>query len=232
MRRGDSDRSLKRTVEGDFPFSGLPSLWIKHPCKFPILEIPQLPGDDWSLPGEEEQLQVLRQIAHLVGGEERAADVVLAERDSGFLAVERKAHWLKDDRLLAEEIRNHSGALLIVDPENLQNASVGEEGSCARTVGRAQLMDILQDRPELNAIAGHEREGALNWRQRPEGGEFIEEIEDRRGRPDRRPGELGEALRHEQAQPARIGREPIGRQHKEDCGRAFLQISEAEIRAT
>ena len=53
-------------------------------------------------------------------------------------------------------------------------------------------MDVLQDRPELDAVAGHEGEGALDRRQRPEGGEFIEEIEDRRGG---RTGDLASSAR-------------------------------------
>ncbi len=59
-------------------------------------EIPQLPGDDRPLADEEEQLQVLWQVAHSVGGEKRTADMVLAKRDSRFFAVERAAHRLKD----------------------------------------------------------------------------------------------------------------------------------------
>ena len=89
-------------------------------------------------------------------------------------------------------------------------------------------MDVLKDRPELDAIAGHEREGALDRRQAPEGGEFVEKVEDR---PRRRPRELGEALRHQEAQPARIGRQPIRRQDEKDRGRPFLEIGETKIRA-
>jgi hypothetical protein len=38
-------------------------------------------------------------------------------------------------------------------------------------------MGILQDRPELDAIAGHQRKGALDRPEGSEGGEFLEQIE-------------------------------------------------------
>ena len=97
--------------------------------------------------------------------------MVLAERDSGFFAIERAAHRLKDDRLLSEKIGNQPGALMIVDAEDLQDAGVGEEGAGALAIGRAQLMDVLQDRPELDAVAGHEGEGALDRREPARAGE-------------------------------------------------------------
>ncbi len=81
---------------------------IEAPSELAVLKISQLSRDDRPLPGEEEQLQVLREVAHVVRGEERPADMVLAEGDSGFLAVERQAHRLKNDRLLAERPRSPS----------------------------------------------------------------------------------------------------------------------------
>ena len=64
-----------------------------------------------------------------------------------------------------------------------------------------------------------------------EGGEFIEQIEDRRCRLGWIARHVGEALRDEQAQPARIGREAIGRQDEEDGDVAAFQIGKAEIRS-
>lgn len=101
------------------------------------------------MPGEEEQLRVLWQIAHLVGSQERAADMVLGKREAGLFAVERPAHRLKDDGLLAEQIRDQPGAVVIVDAEDLQDAGVGEEGAGALAVGGAELMDNGAD-----ALAG------------------------------------------------------------------------------
>ena len=43
-------------------------------------------------------------------------------------------------------------------------------------------MNVLQDRPELDAVAGHEAHGALDGGEVAEGGELIEQIEDRHGR--------------------------------------------------
>ena len=104
-----------------------------------ILEISELPRDDRPLPREEEQLRILGQVAHFVGGEERASDMMLAERDSGLFAIERPAHRLKDDGLLAQEVGNHPGAVVIVDAEDLQDAGVGEESAGALAVCGAQL---------------------------------------------------------------------------------------------
>ena len=41
---------------------------------------------------------------------------------------------------------------MIVDPEDLEDTGVGQEGAGALPVGGAELVDVLQDRPELDAI--------------------------------------------------------------------------------
>ena len=40
-------------------------------------------------------------------------------------------------------------------------------------------MDVLEDRPELDAIAGHETHGAFDRRQMAQRRELIEQIENR-----------------------------------------------------
>ncbi|NKX17513.1 hypothetical protein HGG75_28310 [Ochrobactrum pseudogrignonense] len=64
-----------------------------------------------------------------------------------------------------------------------------------------------------------------------EGGELIQQIEDRHGWLGRIAGHVGETLSDEQAQPARIGRKAIGRQDEEDGDVAALEIGKAEIGA-
>ena len=64
-----------------------------------------------------------------------------------------------------------------------------------------------------------------------EGGEFIEQIEDRHSRLGGIAGHVGKALRDEQAQPARIGGQAIGRQDEEHRDVAALEIGKAEIGA-
>src|SRR3546814_5812777 len=78
------------------------------------------------------------------------------ERYAGFLRVDRAAHGLEHDRLLAEQIGDELGAVVIVDPEYLQDAGVGQEGAGAALVERAELVNVLQDRPELDAVTGHQ----------------------------------------------------------------------------
>ena len=90
-------------------------------------------------------------------------------------------------------------------------------------------MNVLQDGPELYAIAGHEAHCALDWGQVAEGGELIQQVEDRHGRLGGVARHVGQALRDEQTQPAGIGGEAIGRQDEEHRDVAALEISKAEI---
>ncbi|CAH0499274.1 hypothetical protein NVSP9465_04373 [Novosphingobium sp. CECT 9465] len=92
-------------------------------------------------------------------------------------------------------------------------------------------MNVLQDRPELDAVAGHEAHSALDGFEAAEGGELIEQEQDGAGGGGRRARQIGQPLRQHQAQPPGIGGEPIGRQHQIDgCG-LRLHIGEGEIRA-
>src|SRR3546814_12844876 len=66
-------------------------------------------------------------------------------------------------------------SVVIVDPEYLQHAGVGQEGAGAALIERAELVDILQDGPELNAVAGHQAHGAFDGFKAAERGELIEQ---------------------------------------------------------
>src|SRR3546814_5710482 len=98
-----------------------------------------------------------------------------SKRYAGFLRVDRAAHRFEHDRLLAEQIGDELGAVVIVDPEYLQHAGVGQEGAGAALIERAELVDILQDGPELNAVAGHQAHGAFDGFKAAERGELIEQ---------------------------------------------------------
>ena len=69
---------------------------------------------------------------------------------------------------------------MIVDAKDLQDAGVAQEGAGALAIGGAELVDILEDRPELDAIARHQAHGALDGGQVAEGGEFIQQVQHRR----------------------------------------------------
>ena len=125
-----------------------PSRRIEHPGEFSILKIPQFPGDDWPLSGDEQQLAGLRHVADLIGRQKGPADMLLADSYAGGLGIQRPTHGLKDDGFLSEEIGDQAGAIVIVDAEDLEDAGVGKEGPGALAVGGAQLMDVLEDRPE------------------------------------------------------------------------------------
>ena len=74
---------------------------------------------------------------------------------------------------------------------------------------------ILQDRPELDAIAGHQAHRPLDRGEVAEGGELIEQVEDRGRGLARRSHHVLQALRDHQAKPAGIGSQASGRQHQE-----------------
>ncbi len=149
------------------------------------------------------------------------------------VAIQIAAGGLEDDGLLAEKIGDQPCALMIVDPEDLEHAGIAHEGAGTAAVGGAQLVDILKDGPELDAVARHQTHGAFDRRQMAKGGEFIEQIEDGCGRsgrgPDRGSGHVLQALRDHQTQPAGIGTEAIGRQDEEDGRGTRLEIREGKI---
>jgi len=79
-----------------------------------------------------------------------------------LIAVERPAHGLEHHGFLSEQIGDEACAIVIVDPEDLQDTGIAQEGSGALSVGGPELVDILQDGPELDAVAGHQAHGPLN----------------------------------------------------------------------
>ena len=105
---------------------------IEQPDEFAILEISQFPGDDRSLASDEEQLAILRDVADLIGGQQRPANMLLAMGYARGLGVQRAAHGLENDRLLAEEIGDEACAVMIVNAEDLEDAGV-----CMKPISRA-----------------------------------------------------------------------------------------------
>ena len=90
-------------------------------------------------------------------------------------------------------------------------------------------MDVLQDRPELQTVTRHQAHGALDGLQPPERGELIEQQQHRTRRLGGRPRQFIDCLRDQQAQPARIGIEPVGWQDQEYRSYAFLEIGKGKI---
>src|SRR3546814_10184728 len=77
----------------------------------------ELGGDDRALPREEQELVILAQRADFIRREQRASDMLRSERYAGFVAVDRAAHGLEHDRLLAEQIGDELGAVVLVRSE-------------------------------------------------------------------------------------------------------------------
>ena len=163
--------------------------------------ITQLVGDDRPKAGEEQQLPVLRQVADLIRRKQRPAGVLVREGQARLFAIESVAHGLEHDGFLAEQIGHQAGAVVIVDAEHLQDAGIAQEGAGALAVGGAELVNVLQDRPELDAIAGHEAHCALDGGEVAEGGELIQQVEDRHGRLGGVARHVGQALRDEATRP-------------------------------
>src|SRR3546814_19013267 len=97
----------------------------------------------------------------------------------------RISDW-SSDVCSSDLIGDELGAVVIVDAEYLQDAGVRQEGAGAALVERAELVNVLQDRPELDAVAGHEAHSALDGFEAAEGGELIEQEQDGAGRTEER----------------------------------------------
>src|SRR3546814_19219624 len=91
----------------------------------------ELGGDDRALPREEQELVILAQRADFIRREQRASDLLRSERYAGFVAVDRAAHGLEHDLLLAGQIGAALGAVVILSPDYLQPAGLGQEGAGA-----------------------------------------------------------------------------------------------------
>ena len=66
------------------------------------------------------------------------------------------------DRFAPHRFGQHIGSVIVIDPERLQHPGIRQE--CPRTgsVEASQLVDVLQDRPELQAVARHQTHCALD----------------------------------------------------------------------
>ncbi len=92
--------------------------------------------------------------------------MLLAVGDPRLLGIKRAGHSLEDDSFLSEQIRDEARAVVVVDAEHLQHAGIREEGSGALSVGRTKLVEILQDRPELDTVTRHHQPSATDEVQR------------------------------------------------------------------
>src|SRR3546814_19034847 len=139
-----------------------------------------------------------------------------SERYAGLFRVDRAAHALEHDRFLAEQIGDELGAVVIVDAEYLQDAGVRQEGPGAALVERAELVNVLKDRPELEAVAVHEDHRALDGFEAAGGGALFEPEQDGAGWGGRRGLGMCQPVRDHRAEPTRKGGEPSGRRNQRD----------------
>src|SRR3546814_20442694 len=93
-----------------------------------------------------------------------------------------------------------------------------QEGAGAALVERAELVNVLQDRPELDAVARHQAHRPLDGFETAQRGKFIEQEQDGAGRGGRRAREIGQSLRQLEAQPTPPSGEPLGRPQEQCVG--------------
>ena len=108
---------------------------VEQTFELPIGEVAQFAGDDGALVCDEEHLRGGVHVAHFIGCHERAGDVLLAIGDPGLFGIKRAAHGLEDDGLLAGEVGDEAGAVMVVDAKDLQDAGVRQEGAGAAAIG-------------------------------------------------------------------------------------------------
>jgi len=184
---------------------------------------------------------VRRELHDFIGGQQIAA----GDRGAGRRHVAGfEVLGLIPDRFLSHRLAQPLGRLEVVHAEDLLHPGIGDEGRGPCAVEIAKLAHVLQDRPELEAVARHQTHGALHRFQTAKGGELIEQ-EEGRGLQAlhgglcgylgaeglfRVPCDLLEGLRDKEAQPAAVGVQTVGRQDEEDGGDPVAQIREVEIR--
>src|SRR3546814_8840468 len=98
------------------PFQKVLSRLVEPTGELAIGIVAQLCGDDRPLPGEEQELEILAERADLIGREQGAAEMLRSKRYAVFLRVDRAAHSFEHARLLAEQIGDALGAVVIVEP--------------------------------------------------------------------------------------------------------------------
>jgi len=105
--------------------------------------------------------------------------MLFGEGQTGLFGVERTSRRIEHDGLLTKQIGNQSRAVMIVDAEDLQHAGIRQKRAGPPTIGGAQLMDVLDDRPELHAVACHQTHGPFDRGEMTRRRELVEEIENR-----------------------------------------------------
>lgn len=73
----------------------------------------------------------------------------------------------------AERFGDPGRGLHVADVEDLNQTGVGEECAGALAVDAAELMQVLEDRPRLQAVAGHKSEGLFQRLRPPQRGELV-----------------------------------------------------------
>ena len=114
-------------------------------------------------------------VPDLIGCEERPSGLVRRVSDAGFGGIERAGDGLELDGLIAEEIGDEARCVVIVDTEDLEDAGIREEGPGAGAIDGFELVDILEDRPELEAVTGHEAHGPFDRGEAAEARELVKE---------------------------------------------------------
>lgn len=217
---------------------GLLGSGVEQAVEFRVLVVAELVGENGALAGAEEDLPIVGQAHGLVRGQQGApAEMGVAAVTGGAVALgvvrggEGTAVGLEGDRAVTQHPGKPLGRLQVGRGRDLDQSGIGEEGAGGSTIGGAQLGEILQDRPELQAEAGHQPGGLQHRLKAAESGELVEQQHGRGAGVLRCAGETLNALGDEQAEPAGISTQPVGWQDQEHRGAAVVQVVPLKIAA-
>lgn len=143
--------------------------------------VAQLFSQDGMLAPDEQQLLLQGQGSHLVGREQGPPGVLL--RLVAAKLARRRRFRAVNHRRLPCQVGHELGAFVVRDPEELQHPGVGQEGIGLLAIDAAQLVNVLQDGPQLDAVARHEPHCLFDGGKMPQGGEFVQQVHDGLGRP-------------------------------------------------
>lgn len=127
------------------------------------------PGKEWELPRTEQELSVKPESHDLVGREQPAWDRMFTDgaamggaHDKLLTVVGGPTFGTVLDGFLPYHFRDQIRSIVVVDTKHLEDTGVGEESTGAVAVKVTELVNVLQDRPELDTVSSHKPHGASN----------------------------------------------------------------------
>ena len=187
---------------------------LEQPAEFGIGVVAQLARADGRHAGLEQDFLIRRQAANFMQVEQRPTHQVAGGAGVGTAGGQMPPLPCPPARAgfvgfggLAKPRLTHSAVSVSLTLNTWTRPALDRKvPECGRS--GAELVEVLEDRPELHAVAGHQPHGALDRFEPAEGGELIEQEQHRHQRLHAA-RQVGHGLRHHQAEPAAVGAEPV-----------------------